>query len=335
MSTETTSPGFIALFRNDHNVQKKKAARVREMPRHLAVRTAIQVEDVACFPRAATLYGITELARRAGVSAEMLRTWRIDFGEHGVVNVYVRPGSNQRIRFPQADLWFWNEIHRGQFCTSTAEWMCNPGATLALVPDFKIPFSSARREHVGPLFAQEGVDCVECALDLPISALLTLSRFEETFPGPRDVHGRFSAFLSLAWREGFLRRPIVDEYGLALEQALSYLLPAWRPEERRLRVKIGHDVDEIGVPFSVRTALGHTLRRKLPLATLRDLAAPLTGVATTYEKLLQRMVELSLERNLSSAVYWKAQVPGTRGAGYNIRCRRIRNLIAAFRAQDV
>jgi len=304
-------------------------------PARLAVSMQVQIEQLTRLPRKATVYAIKELVQRAGVTAEMFQTWRIEFDDQGFVNVFVQPGTNQRIRFPQADLWFWKELNAGQFRTSTAKWMCDPGAEFALVPDFRIPFSSDVRKDVGPLFKATGRDCVECPVDLPASALLTLSRFEETLPGPRDVHGRLSASSSIAWQNGFLHRPIVDEYGLALEQALSILLPGWKPTARRLRVKLGHDVDEIGVPFSLRTVLGHTLRRKLPLGTLRDLVAPWTGIDTTYAMLLRKLVDLSVEHGLDAAVYWKAAAPGPQEAGYDLRHKRIRSLVEALRVQGI
>lgn len=301
----------------------------------VGVSTKVQIEHLTRLPRGAIVYAIRELARRAGVSAEMFRTWKIEFEDQSFVNVFVEPGTNQCIRFPRPDLWFWRELYAGQFRVSTSAWMRDPGEKLASIPDFKIPFSSDHRRDVGCLFAPVGAECVECAVDLPTSVLLTLSRFEETFPGPRDAHGRYSAFSSLAWQNGFLHRPIVDEYGLALEQALSYLLPNWKPAERRLRVKLGHDVDEIGVPFSLRTAVGHTLRRKLPLATLRDLLAPWTGIDTTYKMLLRELVDLSLEHSLDAAVYWKAPAAGPRDASYDIRNRRIRGLVACLAGRGI
>jgi hypothetical protein len=280
------------------------------VPVGFAVSTQVQIEHPTRLPRKATIYALKELARRAGVTADLFQTWRIEFEGQGFVHVYVQPGTNQRIRFPQADFWFWKELNAGQFRTSTAKWMGDPGTKLALVPDFRIPFSSDVRSEVGPLFAAAGGDGLNCPVDLPASVLLTLSRFEETLPGPRDAHGRFSAFSSIAWQNGFLHRPIVDEYGLALEQALSVLLPRWKPAERRLRVK-------------------------LPWGTLRDLVAPWTGMDTTYAKLLRELVELSFEHGLDAAVYWKATVPGAHEAGYDVRHKRIRGLVAGFHVQGI
>jgi hypothetical protein len=172
-------------------------------------------------------------------------------------------------------------------------------------------------------------------VDLPVSALLTLSRFEETFPVARDEHGRFQASSSVAWRDGFLHRPIVDEYGLALADALGCLLPGWQPADRPLRVKLGHDVDEIGLPFNFHSAVAHTFRRRHPAATIRDLLAPLTGMDTIYQKLLREIVLLSAERELHSTVYWKCSAKGPHDTGYNPHHPRIRAHIAELRACGV
>jgi hypothetical protein len=123
----------------------------------------------------------------------------------------------------------------------------------------------------------------------------------------------------------------VDEYGLALEQALRYLLPTWEPAPRRLQAKLGFDVDEIGIPFSVRSVLGHTLRRGSPMATLRDLAAPVTGIDTSYQLALREIVGLARDRSLDTAVYWKASAPGPHDTGYDPGDRKIRSLIECFR----
>ncbi|HET8924041.1 MAG TPA: polysaccharide deacetylase family protein [Candidatus Acidoferrum sp.] len=304
-----------------------------KMSAGVPLRTRLRIEKSAQLPRAALIYGIRELARRAGVSSEQFRTWRIDFEDPTAVTVFVKPGTSSRLRFASASQRFWNNLGSGAFHTSTAGWMRDP--EWSPVRDFKIPFSSDHRSEIGPLFRACGVDCIECPVDLLSSTVLTLARFEETLPVPRDAHGRFPARSSIAWKDQFLYRPIVDEYGLALEQALSYLLPGWTAPVRRLRLKLGHDVDDIGIPFSVRAAVGHTLRRKRPLASFRDLLAAGIGVETTYQKLLRTIVELSLERDLDSAVYWKASSQGPHDSGYDPNHDRVKNMIADFRSQGI
>jgi hypothetical protein len=289
-------------------------------------------DESATLPRAAIIYGLKELARRAGVSEEFFNTWRIEFDDTGYVNVFVDPGSRKQLRFPCVSADFWSELQAGTFRTSTAGWLQGRESLAALVPDFRVPFSSSDQTDVGPLFSRVDEDCVACSVDLLSSIVLTLSRFEETLPGPRDEHGRFGAFAGVAWRNNFLHRPIVDEYGLALEEAFAVLLPGWEPRKRRLQVILGHDVDEIGIPFSFRTTLGHTLRRSRPMATMRDLVAQCVGIDTTYERLLRKLVEDALHRGLCPAIYWKVSARGPHDAGYDPRDPRIQRLISSFRS---
>jgi hypothetical protein len=100
-------------------------------------------------------------------------------------------------------------------------------------------------------------------------------------------------------------------------------------------VKLGHDVDEIGLPFNFHSAVAHTLRRRRPAATIRDLFAPLAGFDSTYQKLLREIVQLSAERALDSTVYWKCSAKGPHDTGYDPHHPRIRAHIAELREQGV
>jgi hypothetical protein len=301
------------------------------MPR-LFIVTATELPGLS---RAATIYAVRELARRSGISRDLFDSWHFDFANSNFVDVYVQPGSRKRIRFPRADAARWKRLRAGIFYTSTACWWSENNRYSEVVPDFKIPFSSLDSADIGPLFVRDSEDSFACSVDLPFSALLTLSRFEETLPCERDVHGRFSAFSSIAWRDAFLHRPIVDEYGLALEQIVSALLPGWKPARRELRVKLSHDIDEIGIPFSLRGAVAQTFRNHMPLATVRDLFAPALGIDTTYQVYLRNIVQLALDRSLGCSAYWKFSRPGPYDTGYDPRDRRLAKQIQRLRSQNV
>lgn len=291
-------------------------------------------EDAGLSP-SAVRYAVVQLARRAGVTDEAVRRWRVDCSQRDYVTVFVQPETSKRIRFPRASDTIWNEIQTGTFRVSTADWPSGSAPKCASIPDFRIPFSSSHRVRVGPLFISDSPDCFTCAVDLPLATTLTLARYEETLPSSRDGHGRFPASSSIAYRHGFLHRPIIDEYGLALERVLERLLPAWRPAARRLRVKISHDVDEIGVPFSPRSAAGMTLRHARPLSTLRDLAAPILGVPNTYQTQLKRLVQFSVDRNLDCSVHWKASKRSRHDTGYSLRDPGILRLVRFFRQRAI
>jgi len=292
-------------------------------------------EEAAGLSRAAVTYGVRELARRAGVPPDLLRSWRIEFEGGGYVTAYVQPGTNRRFRFRRISPGNWKEIQSGVIRTSVAAWPSHEVRKPQFTPNLIVPFSSDARREIGPLFTVSSSECVECPVDLAASAVLTLSRFEETLPHRRDEHDRYSAFSSVAWREGFLHRPIVDEWGLALEEALRSLLPNWKPEERQLRVKLGHDADVLGIPMRFRTTVAHTLRRPRPDATARDLLSLCVGIDTTYQRKLRQLVQLALDRGLPCAAYWKFSKSGRHDTGYDPRDSRIQGMISEFQSKGI
>lgn len=292
-----------------------------------SAKIAVLTPPLAVIPIAAAEYSVRELASRAGVTPELFATWQVRCDEPGWLDVYVLPGTRRRLRFPMTTHAIWHEISRGEARMSRATWCLRPGVIGVYVPEFIVPFSSSDLAQVGPLFSPTLSDSIVCPVDLPLSILLTLSRYEETLHLSRDAHERFSAIQSMAVREGFLYRPIVDEYGLALAQVLPKLLPGWRPAKRALRICVSHDVDEIGVPFKLRNAIGHTLRRGNPLATVRDLVRYGAGGDTSYMALLRRITEASQNRGIVPAVYWKAANASQHDTGYDPHGLRLHRLI--------
>jgi len=275
----------------------------------------------------ARYYAIRELARRAGVTSEFFRTWKVDIGPEETV-IYVQPGTRKHIHFKNVSEQFWEELEKGTFRTTRASWMYPPATPLqTLIPDFVVPFAEPSQSELRPLFNRIDRECVECPVDLPTSALLTLSRYEELLPGERDAHGRFPAFMSIAVRHDFLHRPVVDEYGLAFEQALAYLLPQWRPADRKLRVKLSHDIDDVGLPFKLISALKHTVRHGKPFFTARDLFSQVSDTEPTDLELVRRVALMSLRRKLDSAVYWKASLQTRWDNGYDPRHPKVRGVV--------
>ena len=57
-----------------------------------------------------------------------------------------------------------------------------------------------------------------------------LSRYEEYVDSSRDVHDRFPAKASLAYKEGFLDQPIINEY---IELLFACMLCLW-PNIKRI-----------------------------------------------------------------------------------------------------
>jgi hypothetical protein len=76
-----------------------------------------------------------------------------------------------------------------------------------------------------------------------------ISRYEEYLPFERDKHGRFEAKESFAFKNGFLTRPIVDEWIVAFQEKLSAKFNALTWSKREFSCKPTIDIDQV---FAIR-----------------------------------------------------------------------------------
>jgi len=276
----------------------------------------------------ARCYAIFELARRAGIPAEFQRQWTIQVDADETTVTLDETGA-RIIVFPHASPELLRELSAGKIRTVRRRWMFAPkNGTLLNVPDFIIPFAKDADGFPKTLFVSRGAGKLECTVDLPLSILMTLSRWEETLKVELDAHGRFPAKDSVAVRDGFLQRPIVDEYGLAFQQAVQVCYPGWEPAPRKLRIKLSHDADHVGIPFRWKDAIRHTTHNRRPMDSARDFLGLISGWEPSDLRALREIVGLSLSRNLHSAVYWKASPRTPRDSGYDPRHRKIRETIS-------
>ncbi len=103
-------------------------------------------------------------------------------------------------------------------------------------------------------------------LDIFAASFFMLTRWEEYVNPARDKHNRFPANKSLAFRQGFLNKPIVNEYVERLKEQLLEMESGLKFKKREFKVFITHDVDEIyfwkGSKQLARVVLGDIVKRK-------------------------------------------------------------------------
>lgn len=279
----------------------------------------------------AALYALGELGRRAGCTGSEIAAWRVSFGE-GLATLRPDPLSEAKVVFP------WRPHKIAQF-KSLAEsaarftWMHAPDhALLSTIPFFIVPHEEPQSRQP-TLFRQTDPTTVVCNADLISATLWALGRAEEFFPANRDEHGRFPSSASIARRHGFLERPIVDEYGIGFEQALSALWPRRQPVRRSLRLKLTHDIDLTGFPRSIRTTLGHAYPRRMPGALFRDAVSAAGFGLPAYAHAIMMTAGISQARGLHSAFYWQASPRTAFDSGYDVRSRALRGIIAELEAR--
>lgn len=116
------------------------------------------------------------------------------------------------------------------------------------------------------LFGSPGIkqtkNLVVIYADLIASSFYLLSRYEELVNPKRDHHGRFSALDSLASKENFLDRPVVDEYGVILREALRNAGVNIPEPQGKMTITLTHDVDVPYVYRNLLSVLGGIRRRE-------------------------------------------------------------------------
>ena len=105
-----------------------------------------------------------------------------------------------------------------------------------------------------------------CGIDIFASSFFMLTRWEEYVNKNRDNHDRFPAYESLAYKNNFLDRPVVNEYVEMVKNMLLYLGLNQKPRIKNYQLILTHDVDEIVMWRSwkqiFRVALGDVVKRR-------------------------------------------------------------------------
>lgn len=94
-------------------------------------------------------------------------------------------------------------------------------------------------------------------VDIFGSVFFMLSRYEELITKDRDSHDRFPGSASIAYKAGFLDRPIVNEYLEILWECLHLIWPDLTRKKRTFRKLISCDVD---FPFDF---VGYSLKKTI------------------------------------------------------------------------
>ncbi|PSM52608.1 hypothetical protein CBLAS_0718 [Campylobacter blaseri] len=88
-------------------------------------------------------------------------------------------------------------------------------------------------------------DEIVCGIDIFASGFFMLTRWEEYVNKNRDSHDRFPAYESLAYKQGFLDRPVVNEYLEMLKNMMIGLDEELEFKKRKFEFILTHDVDHI------------------------------------------------------------------------------------------
>lgn len=163
------------------------------------------------------------------------------------------------------------------------------------------------KHEIPVLFGEPGLhkkdNQIHINLDIFGSAFFMLSRYEEFVKTDRDNHSRFPATASIAYKEGFLDRPIINEYLEILRYCLSEIWPKISFKKRSGNNFITCDVDWPFEPalYSVKHSLKKIARLLIKEKNFKK--AFFTGISFFAKRL-----GLTVEDNYRNAISWMMDV---------------------------
>lgn len=111
-------------------------------------------------------------------------------------------------------------------------------------------------EDIPILYGNDIIDITDsiitCHIDIIASSFFLLSRWEEYVIEKKDAHQRFSIFDSVAYKYGFHRRPVVNEYA---EMLWNMFQDSGFQMKRNNHfcVQLTHDIDFLVLPNKIKT----------------------------------------------------------------------------------
>ena len=115
---------------------------------------------------------------------------------------------------------------------------------------------------------------IVCGIDIFASSFFMLTRWEEYVNKTRDIHNRFPAYASLAYKNNFLDRPVVNEYLEMLWNMLKKLGIKQERKKREFEFILTHDVDVTykytSLLSGTREIVGDIIKRKNPILAIKN-----------------------------------------------------------------
>lgn len=198
----------------------------------------------------------------------------------------------------------------------------------------QIPFAANNpflvEKDIPIIFGDEELDVeveqIKCGIDIFGSAFFMLTRWEEYVNKKRDLHHRFPAAESVAYKNKFLDRPIVNEYVEMLWKMLTYLRINQASRKRSFSIILTHDVDELaywsGAKRSLQVLGADLLKRKdisLFWRNIGELFSVKTGRKKDPYDTIDYLLDLSENSDLKSHFYFMSGGITKFDSNYNIK----------------
>lgn len=168
--------------------------------------------------------------------------------------------------------------------------------------------------------------------DIIAATFFMATRYEEYILQERDEYDRFPAIKSITFREGFLHRPIVQEYAELFWDWIKILVPAATRKEKKFTFRVTHDVDRFRLYSSlikevIRVPWALGLRGEKVSEVLQRFNEGLlvfSGKKKDPYYTFKRLMNISEEHGLRSCFYFMAD---NVNSAYKISDNKVRKTI--------
>lgn len=167
-------------------------------------------------------------------------------------------------------------------------------------------------------------------IDIDICAIVffMLTRWEEfvlatEHPQKLDSFNRFPFSESLAFKNNFLHRPIVNEYTELLWSLLKKAGSNQIPKRQGFKIIPTHDIDSIKFPCSLKSLAGDILKRKNLELFLNRLKIKAKIIKNPYDN-FSNLMDVSEKAGLQSHFYFMACKKGIYQNGYNLNNNKLK-----------
>jgi hypothetical protein len=224
----------------------------------------------------------------------------------------------------------WHELIKlkvGELCWSDKKDFLPNNHDLQISNRIPILFPE-KKDLTPPLIEYDKDDnSIEIKFDLIAACFFMLSRWEETVVPERDQHNRFSAGSSVAYRQGFLNQPIVDEYALIIRTWLNYLIPDLNLTIYQPSLQLTHDIDFINrfinpwkvFEYGFKEIKTFSLLKGIKNTRVKYSFEKKHPESTDYVNSIKNLALISKELSLNSIFFFQAANQSPFDSGYDIR----------------
>lgn len=178
----------------------------------------------------------------------------------------------------------------------------------------------------GNLFEQNACS-IKLDCDLIAATFLLLSRWEENEYGTiKDSWGNSIEAKLFPARQGFLDRPVLDEWALVISSWLRSFCPQWKPCHPKFYIRPTHDIDHLfrypRLSVMPRRLIGSAIRTRSVKSVMKvasegwmSLAKPSVDPGV---KIIHDMAERNKLRGFEGVFFFMSSLPGPFDDGYRI-----------------